>query len=204
MRSILTISILLMVCGVPCFADIVIDIGNPVLLPDTPDQVISIQSSGGEQVAGVNFNLQIDPVVGVSPEITGLDIVGPGTIFTSSNTGQTGTTIGELDPINLASFQFALASATTTSGTVSSDGVLGFVTLDTTGIFGGSFVINMDSTFNGPTDFAPTPVNTFLGGSLTVAAIPEPSSFTWMASAASLVLLTRYRRASHSGNTSSA
>ena len=175
-------------------ADLMVTIGNPTLLPNTPNQMIQIQSSGGEQVQGLNFNLQIDPVAGLTtPTITGVDIVSPGTVFGLNNTGQNTTGVGELDPVDSPGTQFAFATTTAGNGSVLSDGVLAFVTFDTTGTNEGTFTLRLDSTLNGPTDFAPTPVDQFIGGILSVTAVPEPNTLAVGSVLATLSVMRRRR-----------
>lgn len=156
-------------------AALLVDIGDHVLLPDTPNQTITVTVSGGDSVQGLNFNLQIDDDgVNKAPSISAVDITGPQTIFGSNNTGQVDQGTGEL----VAGSQFGLRTTTAAAGTVIADGILALVTLDTTGRSEGSFTLNLANTLNGPTDFAGLAVSQFDNGSLTIAAtaIPEPGS----------------------------
>ncbi len=133
-----------------------INVGEHVLLPNTPSQVIAIPVAGGEAVQGVVFNLQVangyDAVPGSTPDgdgpnITGVDLIGAGTVFGSA--GNTGHNFIARTP------QMWIVGTSTSSGTVSADGILAYVTLDTTGWFPGSgpWVLLVSQTFNGDTNF---------------------------------------------------
>ncbi|MEM6363213.1 MAG: hypothetical protein AAF745_02220 [Planctomycetota bacterium] len=178
---------------------LIVNIGDQVLLPDTPNQTITITVSGGDAVQGLNFNLQIDDAGGIkAPAISAVDITGPSTIFSGNNTGQTDVGTGELIPGS----QLGLRTTTTSSGSVIADGTLAIVTLDTTGLASGNFTLNLSSTLNGPTDFAGIPVDEFQGGGLSIAAtaIPEPNLAMTLSIAAASMMVTRRRRASQRVN----
>lgn len=151
-------------------------VGSQALLPNTPGQTIAISVVGvspADDVQGLNFNIQVadgGPEGGGSvdgPAITAVDIVGPGTIFNANNTGQVG---GPLVP------QIAGATTTTNSGTVTANGILGFITFDTTGfnVGEGPWPLLMSNTLNGPTDFAGVQIDITDGQLLLV--VPEPLS----------------------------
>ena len=165
-------------------ADLVVDVGDVELLEDTAGQIVSFLATGPDEVQGLNFNIQVadgGPIAGgsVSAVITAIDIVGPGTVFETNNTGQQG---GVIVP------QIAGVSTTTISGRVPAEGVLAFVTFDTTGLFAASFdpvPLLLAGTLNGDTDFAGsidsagnTVEFTVNNGTLSLtSAIPEPGSF---------------------------
>lgn len=150
-----------------------ITVGNHLLLPNTPNQVIAILvSSAGEQVAGLDLYLYVNGGVGPAPVITAIDVVGPGTIFAPNNVGQ--FSLGP--PYDVPGLQPS-AITTTASGFVPANGVLAYVTFDTTGIPVGGYTISLTNPDLGPTDFAVNPgfdailVDGFIG------QVPEPSTF---------------------------
>ena len=152
-----------------------INVGTHNLNANMPDQIIQIDIAGVDVAQGVNFNIQVadggseagGSILG--PKITGIDIVGGtlggATIFTGNNVGQTNS---------LVLPQVWEATTTTGSGTVTTNGVLGFVKIDTTGFFDGQmFNLIMSNTVNNPTDLAGNSVDVTDG---TINVIPEPSS----------------------------
>ena len=131
-----------------------INVGNWTLAPNTPGQQIPITITGGEPVQGVVLNVQVadgyPDVIGSSingPDITAIDLVDPGTLF--GGVGNTGT-----NPI-AESPQMWVVGTSTTSGTVPADGILAWVTIDTTGFLAGSgpWPLLLKDTFNGDTNF---------------------------------------------------
>jgi len=105
------------------------------LREDTPGQWIEILVSNGGQVAGCNFNAQIDdggPASGgtLGPIITSVDLEGSlanPTIFFDNNMPQ--NDLGSVP-------QLAMYSILADSGTVLADGVLARLEIDTSGFFG--------------------------------------------------------------------
>ena len=147
-------------------ADIVINVGDRVLLPNQSGQTIEILVTGGDQVQGLNFNIQI---VGdlPAPVFEDVDIL-TGAIFASNNSGA--NHVGDLP-------QLQAWSTTTQSGTVSAEGRLASVVVDTTGLLSGTWDLNMLDTANGPTDFASdTLALSITDGSITISAVPEPGN----------------------------
>jgi len=154
----------------------VVDVGDHVLLPNTPGQVIPIYVSGGSSVQGTVFNVQIDdgfPDVPGSatdgPNIANVDLVEAGTVFDSS--ANTGNNVIE------SREQIWVVGTTTTDGVVHADGVLAYVTIDTTGWFGddGSWQLKVAGTHNGDTNFQSPdgqvfPVTT--NGTITIDNLP--------------------------------
>ena len=165
------VGVVLMAAG-SVSADMYIDVGNHMLLPDTPGQTIQIRVStdAGDMVGGCNLNAEIaggGPAYGgeLGPSIMAVDMEA-GTIFAGQTEGA--TDIGSLA-------QLATYSIVTSGGTVLADGLLATLTIDTTGFAtsGSTWTLELGQTLNGPTDFAPTPVIITEG---TIAIIPEPTS----------------------------
>jgi hypothetical protein len=171
--------VLLGLLGGPGASGQVINVGNHSLLPNTAGQTIAINVSGGSLVQGLNFNVQVAdgfpsttppkfPTSSVDgPNITGVNIIGTvlnPTIFFGNNTGQN----------NLrTNAQLWSVSTTTVTGTVNANGLLGILTIDTTGWFGGTWTLALRNTQEGPTDFTLVSA-TITDGSITV--VPEPIS----------------------------
>jgi len=173
MRLVFYLAMVLMPLAVhPVWGLPVIDVGDHELLPDTPGQVVQLFVSGGDPVQGLNFNVQ---VAGGGPTVEDVDIL-QGTIFDGNNTGTFDLDGPSPDPWPLWEFR----STTTASGTVSADGLLATLVLDTTGLSVGAWDLMVSNTQNGPTDFAGTPA-LIIDGSLTIgggpfAPVPEPSA----------------------------
>jgi hypothetical protein len=154
----------------------VITLGTYYLEENTPNQRITINVSGGAQISGMNFNLQIGdggPAAGGTPGpvFTGLDLVN-GTIFHSDHAS----------PLDLGSIPQSLTWDIVTAQDgdyVDTDGLLATVTVDTTGFSRGmSFPFSIASTRNGATNFiydGVTPVPTALADG-TIVIVPEPST----------------------------
>ena len=132
-------------------------VGSHVLEPNTPGQTIPIYVSGGWPVQGLNFNIQVadgGPLGGgtlTAPVITDVDIL-TATIFAATNTGlrTDADPPAGADPVP----QHEYRGTTTAAGTVSAEGLLATVTIDTTGFERGSWSLVMSNTINGSTNFA--------------------------------------------------
>jgi len=159
-----------------------IDVGSFLLDPDTPGQQIFLEiqgTPGVDEAQGVTLNVQVadgypdfvpgDPPTTIDgPNITAVDLVGPGTVFGSvPNTGP--SFIAQLE-------QIWVVGTTTASGSVTTDGVLAVVTIDTTGWFAGDgpWELRLKETLNGDTILAGLPsALTIINGTI---AVPEPSA----------------------------
>jgi hypothetical protein len=135
-------------------------VGSHVLEPNTPGQTIPIYVSGGWPVQGLNFNIQVadgGPAAGgtlTAPVIADVDIL-TGTIFAATNTG---LRTDDDDPAGADAVpQHEYRGTTTAAGTVSAEGLLATVTIDTTGFERGSWSLVISNTINGATDFAGLP-----------------------------------------------
>jgi hypothetical protein len=163
---------------------------NYELLEDTPGQWIEILVSGGDAVAGCNFNAQIGdggPAAGgtLGPIITGVDLegsLGNPTIFFGNNKTQN-------DLLSIP--QLAMYSIIADIGAVSANGVLARLEIDTSGFSGDqTWTLALDVTLNGPTDFAPIPA-TITDGAI---HIPEPASLIFLAIGGAAIVKRRRRR----------
>ena len=175
---------LALVCGMATSALALptITAGDHNLLFNTPNQKVSVLiSDNGQgpavppllpgQIAGVDLVLLVGG--GVSgPIITAIDLVGVGTVFNPNNTGQ----INFAAPFGPPGREtFSLTS--TVSGSVSANGTLAFVTLDTTGIAPGVYDFALSSDNLGPSDVGNPDFLPFLiNGTLTIPPVPEPAS----------------------------
>jgi len=145
-----------------------INVGSWSLLPDTPGQTIPIYVTGGALVQGLEFNVQIaDGASG--PVLQDVDILN-GTIFEPSNDG--------IFPGSYLLPHLAYQGTTTIQGLdvgygpslVCADGLLATLTIDTTGIFEGSYALLLSDTLEGTTNFAGIPVDITNG----TIIVPEP------------------------------
>lgn len=127
-----------------------IRVGDHVLLPNAPGQRVPVYISGGQSIQGVVLNVQIDdgyPDVPGSradgPNITAVDLANLETIF--GGVANTGNNLMETRE------QIWVAGTATSSGTVTAEGLLAIVTLDTTGHYetDGPWELRLADTFNG-------------------------------------------------------
>jgi PEP-CTERM motif len=158
-------------------AQLTINAGTVQLLPDTPDQTVTLNVSGVQGAGALDFYVQVGdgyPTVPGStrngPNITSVDIVS-GTLFASNNDGGQFGSIS--DP------QHWYRGVLTLSGTVSGDGVLATLKVDTTGFTEGTWALSVKDALNGPTtlydaSLDPIPAN-ITDGFITV--VPEPATY---------------------------
>lgn len=115
----------------------VITVGNHVLLPNTPNQTITLSVSGGEEVAGLDLFVQIGDGgafaggANSTPVFQNVDII-TGTIFGSNNSGQSVDSTQASHPLIWDT------GTTTNTGTVAASGLLATITVNTTGFLTGS------------------------------------------------------------------
>jgi hypothetical protein len=135
-------AIALLVCAPAQAASVTV--GNHVLLANTPNQTITVQITGGEQVAGEDFWAQIgdggtyNNGSNSKPSFTNVDVIA-GTIFTANNLGPFGDpTVG-----NAAHPLIWDDGTVTASGSVAAAGLLATLTIDTTGLNSGSFPLTL-------------------------------------------------------------
>ena len=115
-------------------------VGTHLLSANTANQSISIFISGGEAIAGEDFFAQIGDggsFVGgtnAKPSFTAVNIIG-GSVFAGNNNGA----FGDPGPGNAAHPLIWVDGTTTAAGTVAANGLLATLTIDTTGLSGGTF-----------------------------------------------------------------
>lgn len=137
-----------------------------------PGNILTITgtTTAGEMIQGMNFVFGIgDEQSAGLPLITAVDLDGIGTVFN-----------GNANPPTFPTFPppgFVVVGGTTTiSGFVDPAGVLGFVTVDTTGVTPGVYDLKLKKDFGFPQNsfnFTPT-VPVYDLGTLTVTPEPTP------------------------------
>lgn len=164
-----------------------IDVGIHNLLPNTPNQVVSLFVSGDELVRGFNLRAQIGDGTGpgIEPVFSGVDFTGG--IWDAHPI----TTLG--GPVDGA-LQYAQASVDfSESGvTVTANGLVAKALVSTVGIMQGTFDLTLTSADIGEdTDFIRVGGGTFVpsitNGSLVI--VPEPQALAWLALAG--IVITR-------------
>ena len=130
-KQIICILALILAASSPALAAPIIDVGTYYLLP-YGEKTIAITVSGGDQVGGLDFYIQVADGGAVNdgsatkPKITGIDIIGPGTLFSQSNRGA--------QPVSLPGGLIWSDWTITKPGvTLAATGTLAYVTIDTTG-----------------------------------------------------------------------
>lgn len=174
---------------------ILLDVGDHTLKSNTPNQTISMSVTGGAAVQGVNLLVQMGDggaalggVDGSAPAITDITLITGGMIFEPSNTGHV-----LFDPPTDQFWQIGTTTDANVSSTVSADGLLAVLTIDTTGFTSGTFDLKAGdiqaggSTFD--SDFAGLAA-TITNGSVTV---PEPIG-VWGLLALALAVTTQRSR----------
>lgn len=168
---------------------LMITVGNHDLLPDTPNQPVTLFVSnpgGAIDITGLTLYAviadggpELDLSLADGPSITGVDLIS-GTAFAANNTGN--------NPAPGSLPQFVVYSTTTDAGTVSlgtGDSLMATLTVDTTGFFGGVFslkVSDLDAPLT-PLGSYQTIFNNSVGGEIfpttidgTITIVPEPGS----------------------------
>lgn len=164
-------------------ADIVV--GNHTLLPNTPNQVITIRVRGGDSIAGEDFFAQIGDGgtfvggIDVGPIFTSVDIIGS-SIFAGNHTGAYGDPSG-IPPGNNSHHPLIWVDGTIAeTGTVAADGLLATLTIDTSGLTSGTFPLVLTGVATALGPFSTTlrdangdPISlTVTNGTLTISALP--------------------------------
>ena len=168
-------------------------VGDVVLEPDTPGQNVELFITGGEQVLGASLFAGLeDDGSGGGPVITAVDLR-TGTIF--------GPGAAQVDVVTEPRLRFSTVDNIATLDTVEADGLFATFTVDTTGVFGGEFDLNLAGV-QGPTGppqsttlLSPTgdelPVSVTAGRLIVV--VPEPATAATLGAIA-LAFACRRRR----------
>ena len=168
----------------------IITVGSHDLLPDKANQPVDINVTGGDLVPGLDLFLQVgDGDAG--PQIQTVDVL-TGTIFADNNTGESLVAIGGSGSLP---YWNAYAATTTSNGTVSADGLLATVMIDTTGFTAGMWTLSVDFDYGGShyaSDFASDAPVTLVNGSINI--VPEPGSLLLLFSAAIGLARWQWRR----------
>jgi hypothetical protein len=178
------------------------------LLPNTPGQVIDVMVTGDGLVDGLNFYAMVGSgLTDEVPNITDVDLIGPGTLFGPNNDGQDdtpGLSYGYGGLWIAETLTKKDNNGNTTYVTPDPAGsVLGRITIDTTNYTTGSFVLFLKDVDLGDlgiysTDFAgweDIAGNTLTIENGTLNIVPEPSSVLLMlAGIAGLGVVTVVRR----------
>ena len=167
-----------------------IDVGNHLLLPDRPNQLVTIDVGGGVPVQALDINIQVAD----GGPVAGGMIVGPG--FTADILSGT---IFAHDFVNYVNHnadlhdgsQYMWYSLTTDSGTVETSGLLATLNFDTTGFTAGSWPLIMSGTIHGSTNFGPIGAS-IINGSISI--VPEPASAAIAAIGVAVLAALAWRR----------
>ncbi len=112
-------------------------VGSHQIVAGEADQVIPLYVTGGQLVQGLDLYIELGDGGGANggtdtiPVISDVDIIGPGTLFNQSNTGQSDTFTSDL---------LWAISVTTNEGVmdeIAADGLLAYVTIDAAGTAAG-------------------------------------------------------------------
>ncbi len=166
---------LLWAATLPAFADPVVEGGVHYVLPNDL-RTIPVTVSGGELVEGINFYVQLadgGPINGgtvTAPKIAAIDLVGPGTLFSQSNTGSHAMCLPDSGGTYLIWGDWITTQPP--DGKIPAAGTLAYITLDTSGA-AASDVPYALSFVNVAANYAPPGFNTDFAG---VAAIIHSGS----------------------------
>lgn len=177
-------------------AEIVVAVGDHDVLANTANQQIDVlvSTDGGQSptIFGSNLHFQLADGTGpiVEPVFNGFSI--DGSIFDVTGSGTAGGVVG--------GGQFIDASATPPAAGVDANGILVSLLIDTTGITSGTFALSGTITEGGanlPTQLldgnAAARTLVINDGSVTISAVPEPSSVVIVVAFGGIVLCRRRR-----------
>lgn len=202
-RTVLLSAVLFLASTTAALATPIIDVGDHLFSPGEI-RTIAISVTGGDEVAGLNFCIQIgdggEANFGVDtlPIMTAVDIVSPGTIFNASNF------LGQSDTASPLMWLAQSVTDDTIAPTLSCTGILAYVTIDTTGaVPGETFPLLLKGVALG--SFGEPGLDTYFSdvfgvdvladitnGSITI--IPEPSTIGLLCSMLVAISVTALRR----------
>ena len=170
-------------------APLTIEVGNWVLLPNTPNQHIPIYASGGDGLDEVN---EIDIVVQLSfgdqfsppgvPKITNVDVVS-GTIFDGHSTDPAPGTVS----FNYDQFWLVSALSDLSGLPLPDHSLIATITIDTVGVNGSStypiILSSNNSMETGSSYWTESGFHEFIVTDGSITSIPEPSSLTILGAA---------------------
>jgi hypothetical protein len=144
-------------------------VGSHGLQPNTAGQDIEIFVSGSALVHGIDFMVQVEDG-STGPWVTHVDCE-TGTIFTPGAAGQN---------VRMSTFQFVWIEIENETGTSSAAGLIGTVTIDTSGFTtpGQSWDFVMTGTLGGDSEFfdeSDNPIATSITNG-TIWIVPEPAT----------------------------
>ena len=177
------------------FADTIINVGSYHLAPNEPGQTITLAVSGSSQVTGFNLRAQLGDGLGPNPEPLFQAVQFGGGIWDAFPTTVAGGPVGGATQYAQASVVFSA-----TGESVAASGSLVTLELDTTGLYSGTYSLDLantdigaDSAFigNGGVDLPATIIN----GSVTITSTPEPTSLALLSTGCVVLFLRRLARA---------
>jgi hypothetical protein len=177
-RAILLVVALSICAPAATQATVTISVGNHLLLPNTPGQVIDIiVSSDGEGLNAMDMYLDVNGGIGPAPLITGFNLQFAPTVWAAQpNTPSVYGAPYEPPPGTLvfSSGVFLNSLAVNVSG----NGIVAQIEFDTTGLLGGVFPVRLQNDDWGPTVLATNtgPLDPVLVNGSVVIGIPEPGS----------------------------
>jgi hypothetical protein len=163
LRLLIPAAVAMSLC-VPAVAQPTIDVGVIQLQPDTPNQTVQVDVTGGQAVNSVRVGAQIGDGLGAAgPTFQSVDIL-TGTIFADDNFGQTQVVTDGY-----------VSASTLSFSDVSASGLLATFTVDTTGVTDGSYEFRLDNTIADDTVFNQGAIVPVVANG-TLLVVPEPAS----------------------------
>jgi hypothetical protein len=180
-----------------------INVGNQLLLPNTPGQKIAIYVTGGDLIAAADLLIQIGDGgperANFPPLLAGTDAPGVPLPVGLPNANLENPTFGadtgifatvpnggQFDGLGGSIPQLIGLSILTDSGSVAANGLLATLMIDTTGFTSGTWDLLLESTLAGNTQLWSEAANqvplTIFNGTLTI--VPEPRAIALVATAA--------------------